>query len=90
VLLQQLGHDIVFLLQFGFEMLDFLILGVFLSFDIMAVWLAFKDNGTFFEERLLPLFDIAVLPFEKPLNSSTRFCTLLQIRQNKMTTSKRP
>ena len=53
MLLQQLGHDIVFLLQFGFEMLDFLILGVFLSFDIMSVWLAFKDNGSFFEEQLL-------------------------------------
>jgi hypothetical protein len=28
-------------------------------------------------------FDIAVHPFEIPLNSSTRFCTLHQIRQNR-------
>ena len=63
MLLQQLGHDIVFLLQFGFEMLDFLILGVFLSFDVMAVWLAFKDNGSFFEEQLLPLVELDGMDF---------------------------
>lgn len=39
-------------------MLDFLILGVFLLFDIMAVWHALKDNGSFFEEQLLPLVEL--------------------------------
>ena len=50
MLLQKLSHNIVLLLKLCFELLDFLVFGVFLAFDIMAVWLAFKDNGSFVKE----------------------------------------
>lgn len=55
MLLQKLSHNIVLLLKLCFELLDFLVFGVFLAFDIMAVWLAFKDSGSFVKELFLPL-----------------------------------
>jgi hypothetical protein len=47
------------------------ILGVFMSFDIMAVWLAFKDNGSFFEEQLLPVVELDGMDFVLFTNADT-------------------
>ena len=63
MLLKKLSHDIVFVLQLGFQLFDLLVLGIFLAFDIMAVWLALEDNGFFFEEQFLQLVELDSMDF---------------------------
>jgi hypothetical protein len=53
--LQQFSHDIILLLDLGFELLDLLVLCRFLSLDVVGVWFSLEDDSAFFKELLLPL-----------------------------------
>jgi hypothetical protein len=58
VFLEKLGHDVVLLLDLGLQLFDLLVFRCVLSTHVMTIGLALEDNGTLFEELLLPLIEL--------------------------------
>ena len=63
MLLEQFGHDIIFIFEFSLKLFDFLILSRILPSLVMPNVFSFKDDRSLFEELLLPLIELDSVNF---------------------------